>query len=148
MQAHGTVRLKSIDVADPPLIDPKYMQAQTDVDQYVEGVKKALKIFETEAIKNITVGDRLDLQGNPTDAEIEEWIREKWGHTDFHPAGTCQMGADPKDGAVVDQFLRVHGVENLRIMDSSVFPNLTHGNPAQPSMLVGLRGGEMILHGN
>ena len=57
------------------------------------------------------------------------------------------MGTDPGDGAVVHPFLKVHGVKNLRIMDSSMFPNLTYGNPAQPSMLVGLRGGKMILNG-
>ena len=124
------------------------MQSQEDVDHYVLAIRKAFDIFETEAIKNITEGDRLDLPGNPTDEDIEAWIRQYWGHTDFHPIGTCKMGSNPEDGAVVDPFLKVHGVKNLRVMDSSVFPNLTHGNPAQPSMLVGLRGGEMILEGN
>ena len=109
---------------------------------------KALALFELDSVKAITTGERLDLPGNPTDAEIETWIRENYGGTDFHPIGTCRMGPDPLNGDVVDGSLKVHGLKNLRILDSSVFPNLTHGNPAQPSMLVGLRGAEIILEEN
>merc|ERR1711976_329574 len=148
IKSYGTVRLASTDVNDPPLIDPKYMQSQADIDHNIQAVRKALAIFDTEAIKSITEGDRIDLPGNPSDAEIEAWIRERWGNTDFHPVGTCRMGTDPVNGDVVDPYLKVHGVENLRIMDASIFPSLTHGNPSQPSMLVGLRGAEMILNGH
>lgn len=145
LRSRGTVRLASLDVGDAPLIDPKNLQTQADIDHYVEGVRKALAVFETDPVKSITFGDRIDLPGNPSDAEIEEWIRANWGGTDFHPMGTCKMGTDPENGDVVDHTLRVHGIENLRIMDSSIFPNPTHGNTAQPSMLVGLRGAEILM---
>jgi choline dehydrogenase len=65
--------------------------------------------------------------------------------TIYHPSSTCRMGTSPKT-SVVDPRLRVHGIQNLRICDASIFPNLLTGNINAPSMMVGWRGSEIILN--
>ena len=64
--------------------------------------------------------------------------------TIFHPSGTCRMGPDPAT-AVVDPRLRVRGLENLRVIDASIFPTVTSGNTNAPSIMVGARGAEFLL---
>lgn len=140
------MRLKSADPTDPPLIDPKYFSHPDDISLYVKAYKAGLAFLETDNVKNITEGVRHSPPENiTTDEEIEAYIRENWGGTDFHPVGTCRMGMDPENGDVVDNFGRVYGIQGLRIFDTSIFPELTHGNPTGPAMMVGLRGAELIL---
>ena len=80
-----------------------------------------------------------------TDEQIRDYIR-KWVKTDYHPVGACKMGVD--DMAVVDPELRVHGLEGLRVIDSSIMPNIISGNTQAPSMMIGEKGAAMILAGD
>jgi choline dehydrogenase len=149
LKSEGTVRLASVDAGDAPLIDPKYFSHPDDMPLYVEGYKAAMEMLDLKEIKSIAPGDRsnppLDVD---TDEEIENFIRANFGGTDFHPLGSCRMGMEPENGDVVDNHARVYGVANLRILDSSIFPVSTRGNPTSPSMLVGLRGAEIIMNEN
>ena len=77
-----------------------------------------------------------------TDAQIEQLIRHK-ADTVYHPVGSCRMGSDPAD-AVVDARLRVHGLQGLRVIDSSIMPRIVGGNPRAPSIMIGEKGAEMI----
>jgi choline dehydrogenase len=79
-----------------------------------------------------------------SDAELEKSAGEL-GTTIFHPVGTCKMGADPM--AVVDDALRVHGVDALRVVDASVMPRITSGNTNAPTYLIAEKGARMILAG-
>ena len=65
----------------------------------------------------------------------------------FHPVGTCAMGADPRH-AVVDSQLRVHGLEGLRVVDASVFPNITSGNTHAPTVMVAQKAAGLLLSSN
>ena len=66
----------------------------------------------------------------------------KFGNTLYHPVGTCKMGTDPR--AAVDSRLRVHGIDGLRVIDASVMPTLTTGNPNAPTIMIGEKGAAMI----
>ena len=83
-----------------------------------------------------------------TDEEILEWGRQTTS-TDFHPAGTLKMGNTFDDAmVVVDARLRVKGVKNLRVVDGSIMPQLVSGNPNQITIIIGLKGADMILEDN
>jgi choline dehydrogenase len=78
-----------------------------------------------------------------SDNEIVEDFRRRCG-TVYHPVGTCRMGPDPACSAV-DPRLKVHGVERLRVVDASVFPNVTSGNTNAPTIMVGQKGADLVL---
>ena len=76
------------------------------------------------------------------DAAILEWVRNT-ATTIYHPTGTCKMGTDPM--AVVDERLRVHGMDGLRVADASIMPTLTSGNTNAPSIMIGEKAARMVL---
>lgn len=85
--------------------------------------------------------------GVTTDADLESYVR-KTAVTAHHPCGTCRMGAVDDDGAVVDPELRVHGIEGLRVVDASVFPDLLGGNINSPVIMVAEKAADLILAAN
>ena len=76
--------------------------------------------------------------------QLETYIRA-YAATTYHPVGTCKMGPARDPMAVVDNELRVHGIEGLRVADASIMPNIIGGNTAAPSMMIGERAAEFIL---
>ena len=79
--------------------------------------------------------------GADSDGEIEQWIREN-SETAYHPIGTCRMGQGAD--AVVDDQLKVHGLEGLRVADASIFPTMPSGNTNAPSIMVGEKCADLI----
>ena len=79
-----------------------------------------------------------------SDEDLTDWLRSN-SLTTFHPVGTCKMGDDPM--AVVDENLKVHGIEGLRVADASIMPIITSGNTHAPTVMIGEKVAEMILKG-
>ena len=140
-ESRGSIGLRSADPRDPPLIRPNYLSARGDIDALVRGVRLLRRVFAQAPFERWRGAE---LQPGPavqTDAEIEAWIRTR-ADTVFHPVGTCRMGTDPL--AVVDESLRVHGVEGLRVADASVMPTMPSCNTHAPSMMIGARAAAFI----
>ncbi|KAF8071849.1 hypothetical protein FPV67DRAFT_1482934 [Lyophyllum atratum] len=129
----GSIRLKSNNAWDNPIIDPRYLEEPEDVAKLVRGVKLLFKLSRTEPLASrIDHEDKhplLDhslLQKN--DEELADIVRERV-QTLYHPAGSCRM-APLQDGGVVDSQLRVYGVQGLRVCDASAFPTIVSGHTA------------------
>jgi choline dehydrogenase len=143
-KSRGQITLKSTNLDDEPLVDPNYLGDPDDMRVMVECVKWARRIMATKAMAPYYGGELLPGEAVKIDKDIEEFVR-KTATTDFHPAGSCRMGHDRN--AVVDDQLRVHGMEGLRVIDSSVMPNLTSGNTNAPTMMIAAKGADMIRYG-
>lgn len=145
----GYLTLKSSDPFDPPSINPNYLSKNIDVQVLIDGLKFAVDLSNTEALKKWGI----ELDTTPADgcehlpfASDDYWeclIREHTG-PENHPAGSCRMGAVGDSRAVVDPELRVHGVPNLRVADASVFPLVPNGNPVSAIVMVAEKGADMI----
>jgi len=141
-KSRGFIGLKSADPLADPLIQPNYLSHPDDAKELVEGVKLARRIFATPAFKNVNGGETEPGAAVQTDADILADIRSR-AETIYHPVGTCKMGSDAM--AVVDNRLRVHGVEGLRVADASIMPTLIGGNTNAPCMVIGEQAARMAL---
>ncbi len=139
--SRGRVTLASAEARTPPRIQPNYLAEPRDADQLVEAVGILREVFRQKPFDRYRGPELSPGPGIETAAEIEAWVRAT-ADTVFHPVGTCRMGADP--GSVVDEQLRVRGVRGLRVVDASVFPTITSGNTAAPTMMVAERAAEMM----
>ena len=141
-ESRGYVGLKSLDPTVQPLIQPNYFASQKDRDVMIKGFKMTReiinqKVFDEYRGKEVNPGSEVQ-----TDKQIEEFIKEG-GETIYHPVGTCKMGND--EMAVVDDKLRVHGMENLRVVDASVMPTLVGGNTNAPTVMIADKISDHIL---
>ncbi len=141
-RSRGTVTLRDSDPRSPPVIDPNYWGNPYDREMSLRGFKLAREIMAQEAFRPFILCERYpgpdDVQ---SDAEIATYAR-KTAKTDYHPVGTCKMGAD--DMAVVDPALKVRGLKGLRIIDSSAIPFLTSGNTNAPTIMVAEKGADHV----
>ncbi len=140
--SRGYVRLRSADPDEAPEIRFNYLQEEADRQAYRDGVRLTREIlaqpaFEPYRGKEVSPGSNVQ-----TDEEIDQWVAAS-AETAYHPCGSCRMGTDPM--AVVDPQCRVHGVENLRVVDSSVMPTLTNGNINAPTIMIGEKAADHIL---
>ena len=142
-ESRGEITLRSTDPEDDPLIKPNYLSVASDIDVLVDGVKMARRIFKTDAMADFLGEEYETSKGKDTDEQIKEFIRS-CAETIYHPVGTCKMGSDSM--AVVDSELRVHGMEGLRVVDASIMPLLIGGNTNAPTIMIGEKAADMILH--
>ncbi len=144
-ESRGTVSLASANPKDAPKIFFNYLSNEADYATLTAGFRKVLDIFETPAMQQMVKGmvapDKLPM----TDADIRSYIQDT-AQTVYHPVGTCKMGSDPM--AVVDERLRVHGIEGLRVADASIMPTICSGNTNAPSIMIGEKCADMLLEDN
>lgn len=140
-RSRGTVRLSSSDPAAAPLIDPNYWSDPHDRKMSLEGLKIAREIFQQAALKPYITAERLPGPKVMTDDELFEYGCAN-AKTDHHPVGTCKMGNGPE--SVVGLDLKVHGLEGLRVCDSSVMPRVPSCNTNAPTIMVGEKGADLI----
>ncbi|MGR4841389.1 GMC family oxidoreductase [Rhizobium sp. LARHSG275] len=140
-RSRGTVRLSSSDSAAAPLIDPNYWSDPHDRTMSLEGLKIAREIMQQAALKPYVMAERLPGPKVMTDDQLFDYGCAN-AKTDHHPVGTCKMGTGPN--AVVGLDLKVHGLEGLRVCDSSVMPRVPSCNTNAPTIMVGEKGSDLV----
>lgn len=140
-KSRGSVRLKSADPSEPPLIDPNFLGEPEDLDTLVGGLEILKRIAAQPAFApyrgRFIYGDGRD------DRETLARLARARADTIYHPVGACRMGSDAR--AVVDPTLKVRGLEGLRVVDASIMPLLISGNTQAPSAMIGEKAADMIL---
>ena len=140
----GSVTLHTANPDDQPAIDPAFLTDPYDWEKSLEGFRWGREMMRSEAYKPFVLKEFLPSADVKTDFEIREYIKQ-WAKTDYHPVGSCKMGDD--DLAVVDQELKVRGMEGLRVIDASIMPKLISGNTMATSTMIGEKGAHHVLHG-
>ena len=141
-ESRGTIHIRSADPREPPSIQPNYLDTQGDRDTMLAGMRLARKIVEIPAMKSYVRREVLPGPEVNSDEEMLEYVRD-YGSTIFHPTSTCRMGQDGM--AVVDERLRVRGVDALRVADASVMPSVVSGNTNATCVMIGEKAADMIL---
>ncbi|UZE47527.1 GMC family oxidoreductase [Rhodopseudomonas sp. P2A-2r] len=141
-ESRGSLRIRSADPAVPPEIRINYLATETDRTANVEGLKILRKILHAPALKPFVVAEIDPGRDVASDDELLAYCRQR-GSTIYHPTSTCRMGNDPL--AVVDQQLRVRGIDGLRVIDGSIMPDLVSGNTNAPIIMIAEKASDMIL---
>ncbi len=141
--SRGQVGIHSPRVQDAPRIEPHYLSHPDDLAQAVRGARLVHRLSQTAAMRGLIKEPMApSLSGMDDNAMLDDFRAR--ASTCYHPVGTCRMGPDPAR-SVVDNQLKVHGLEHLYVVDASVFPTLTSGNTHAPTTMVAHKGAEAIL---
>ncbi|MDO5693391.1 MAG: choline dehydrogenase [Pseudomonadota bacterium] len=138
-RSRGSLRLASADPLAAPLIDPAFLQDDDDTRRMVAGFKQMRALLQQPALARFGAVERS--AAAKTDAEIESFIRQN-ADTIYHPVGSCRMGQGGMD--VVDDQLRVRGIEALRVVDASIMPSIVGGNTNAPAIMIAERAAALM----
>ena len=141
-KSRGSVTLQSAKSTDAPLIDPAFLQHPDDMATLVKGTQIGLDILKATAFDDYR-GDMLYPIDRNNTQQIEAFLRDH-SDTEYHPSGTCKMGPHSDPMAVVDAELRVHGIQNLRVVDTSIMPTLTGGNTTAPTIMIAEKATDLL----
>lgn len=139
--ARGSVRLRSANPADLPIVDPNFLGDERDMKISAEGVRISREIFHQSALAKYIRQEHFPGAGVATRADLENYARQ-FGRSSYHPVGSCRMGGD--EASVVDPQLRVRGIQGLRICDSSVMPRLVSSNTNAPTIVIAEKAAELV----
>ncbi len=143
-ESRGTITLRTNQPGDAPIIQPNYLQAESDLAVGIEGVKFAREILQAPVFNSVR-GKRIwPAEGADSDSDIAEHIR-RTSDTIYHPVGTCKIGGDKDKEAVVDSALRVYGVTGLRVIDASVIPLQITGHTNAPTIAIAEKAADLLL---
>lgn len=140
--SRGSLKLRSSNPFDKPLLDPQYFAEDRDLETAVDSIEPLRAIASQPAMRKYVKAEALPGPARTTREQLRAYARATSGTT-YHPVGTAKMGVDSL--AVVDPELRVYGVEGLRVADVSVVPALATGNTGGPAMMIGERAADFIL---
>ena len=140
-KSKGQIRLESADPQARPLIEPKYLSDDADMDVLLYGLKLARQVGQTQALAAYRTREVMPGEQVQSDDELREYIRQQ-AMTIYHPVGTCKMGHD--DMAVVDDRLKVRGLDALWVADASVMPSIVRGNTNAPTVMIAEKAAEFI----
>jgi choline dehydrogenase len=139
--SRGYVAAKSPDPRQAPAINPRYFSEETDRRAIVGGLRFLRRLFAAPALARYCGPEFLPGPEVESDSELLDYARQK-GSTVYHATCTCKMGSDP--ASVVDDRLRVHGIERLRVVDASVMPAVTSTNTNAPTIMIAEKGADLI----
>ena len=142
-KSRGYISLKTSNPYDYPKIQFNYLENEYDLNETVKCVKVARKILNQNAMKPYAGKEIGPGENAKSDSEIVEYIRSK-AETAYHPSCTLKMGID--DLSVVNEKLKIHGLENIRVADASVMPEITSGNLNAPTLMIAERASDFILN--
>jgi choline dehydrogenase len=140
-KSRGTLRLKTTDPRDAPLLRPNYLSDDADMQQMIAGLRHIRRIFAAPPLAGLALETVPGKQAE-SDEELLEFIRGN-AQSMFHPVGTCKMGTD--ELSVVDSRLRVRAVQGLRVADASVMPQIVSGNTNAAAIMIGEKAAQMII---
>ncbi len=141
-KSRGSVTVQSSDPTVPPKILFNYLQHQDDIEGFRACVRLTREIIAQPAFDDFRDGEIQPGEHIQTDEEIDAFVREAV-ESAYHPSCSCKMGED--EMAVVDSQTNVHGIEGLRVVDSSIFPTIPNGNLNAPTIMVAEKAADMIL---
>lgn len=140
-KSRGSLHLNSSSPQDRPELRSNFLTHPDDVKTLVAGIRKVRELVATRAFAPYIKSELAPGHEVISDEQVEQWARKTLG-TVFHPVGTCKMGSDAM--AVVDDQLRVHGIEGLRVADASIMPSLISGNTNAPTIMIGEKAADLI----
>lgn len=141
-ESRGSVHIKSPDPEKAPAIRANYLDTENDRQAMIAAVRRVRDIFQAPALDSYRGEEFKPGPLARSDEQILEYIRAE-AESVYHPVGTCKMGQD--DMAVVDERLRVHGVQGLRVADASIMPTVTSGNTNAPAVMIAEKCADMLL---
>jgi choline dehydrogenase len=138
----GSIHITSSDPARPPAINFNFLSDENDRTALLSGMRIVRNWINAPAMDGFRGVELAPGEALQKDDELLDWVR-RTAETTYHPVGTCKMGSDPM--AVVDDQLRVHGLQGLRVADASIMPTLTSGNTNAPSIMIGEKASTLVL---
>ena len=140
-KSRGRILLRSTDPLEPPAIQPNYLSEESDVQVLVKGIRLARQFAQTKAFATYCGSEHCPGKDAQSDDALAAYVR-KSAETVYHPVGTCKMGTDAM--AVVDDRLRVRGMEGLRVVDASIMPTLIGGNTNATTIMIAEKAADLI----
>ncbi|WP_265518240.1 GMC family oxidoreductase [Nitratireductor luteus] len=141
-KSRGSLRLRSANSADPPLIDPNFLAEPDDLEKTVEAFEMCRAIMNQPSMARHLANETMPGPQVQSRSAVTNYIRRE-ARSGYHPVGTCRMG--PHEGCVVDNRLRVYGIDRLRVVDASIMPQLVSGNTNAPTIMIAEKAADMIL---
>ena len=140
----GWIKTKSNDSFSPPEIQPNYLDAEEDKRVVVAGLKLSRRLMHSNALSKFFDYEVYPGLEHQSDDELLQIARER-GTTTYHQMGSCRMGPKSDPTAVVDNNLKVYGIQNLRVIDASIMPTMLSANLHSGATLIGERGSDLVL---
>lgn len=141
--SRGQVRIQSADPLQDPIILANYLADERDQVTLVRGIRLARRLLQSQALAPFSDGEALPGPLCESDSELLDFAH-RFGVSSYHVNGTARMGPADDKYAVVDAQLRVHGVQNLRVIDSSVMPSMPSANICAATMMIGNKAADLI----
>jgi choline dehydrogenase len=141
-KSRGTVQIRSAQVQDAPVIRPNYLSHDTDLKVAADAIRLTRRIVAAPSLTKFQPVEYLPGASLQSEEDLRQ-AASTIGTTIFHPVGTCKMGQGTD--AVVDERLRVRGIEGLRVVDASIMPNITSGNTCSPTLMIAEKAAQMIV---
>lgn len=144
--SRGYVHINSTDHFQDPVVQPNYLDQPDDQLTLIRGIRLARRLLRSKPLEPYFESETLPGGPCESDDELLDFAR-RYGVSSYHVNGTARMGPASDKFAVVDNQLRVHGIQNLRVVDSSVMPSIPSANTCAATMMIGNKAADLIRHG-